>query len=203
MSHVRLSLILMLCLGASICAQEKKPAVVAFSEPAMGEVGTTRVLYWNQEKNEAAGELTINFGRPAWKKEYENQALFGLATKGKVWRLGKDYWTMLDTNVPLKIAGKEVPVGLWYLGLHRSEDGASWSLAFIDPLKARRIRLDPFAINKAPVEFKIPMTTENVGEMNEKLTITLSPQKENIKNVTLRISWGKLQLMAPVEVFLE
>src|SRR5918911_4533013 len=153
--------VLLLCLMLALQAQEKKPATVAFSEPALGERGTTRILYWNQEKNVAVGELTINFGRPVWKKEYEDSAAFGLATKGRIWRLGDNYWTVLDTNVPIKIAGRDVPIGLWYLGLYRAPDGSSWSLAFIDPAKARKTRLDPFAINDAPVEFKTPMTVED------------------------------------------
>lgn len=196
-------LVLIFCLVSVPQAQNKRPSTVAFSEPALGERGTTRILYWDQEKNAATGELTINFGRPVWKKEYDDPALFGRATRGKIWRLGNDYWTVLDTNVPLRIAGRDIPVGLWYLGLYRSEDGASWSLAFIDPVKARRIRLDPFAINNAPVEFKVPMTLENAEGLKEKLTIGLSAQKENIKDVRLRISWGRLQLTAPIQVSLE
>ena len=63
------TLLTILCLTLASQAQEKKPATVAFSEPALGERGTTRILYWDQAKNTAVGELTINFGRPVWKKE--------------------------------------------------------------------------------------------------------------------------------------
>ncbi|MGH9823278.1 MAG: DUF2911 domain-containing protein [Blastocatellia bacterium] len=203
MKRTLLPLTLILCFASALQAQDKKPTVV-FNEPVLGERGTSRILYWNQDKNEAAGEFTINFGRPVWKKQYENEALFGIATKGKLWRLGNDYFTVLDTNVPLKISGKDIPVGLWYLALYRSEDGGMWSLAFIDPVKARQTRLDPFAINKATVEFKVPITVDTgAAEMKDKLTISLTPEKENIKNVTLKIAWGKLQLTAPVQVSLE
>jgi hypothetical protein len=195
-----LSFVLLLCLSAMLPAQDKKPAIVAYSEPALGERGTTRILYWNQAKNTAVGELAISYGRPVWKKDYEDPASFDRVTKGKVWRLGNDYWTVLDTNIPLKIAGRDIAIGLWYLGLHRSEDGATWSLAFIDPAKARSMRLDPFEISRAPVEFKVPMTTEKADELKERLTIVLSARKENIREVTLRIGWGKLQLSAPIQV---
>src|SRR5262249_10480627 len=139
-------------------AQNKRSPVVALSEPALGERGTTRVLYWNQEKEVAVAAVTVDFGRPVWKKEYDDTVGFDLATKGRVWRLGNDYWTILDSNVPIKIAGRDIPTGLWYLGLHRSDDGSSWSLAFIDPVKARRSRLDPFAMDTVPVDFTVPMT---------------------------------------------
>ena len=49
-------------------------------------------------------------------------ARFDVATKGKVWRLGNDYWTLLDSNIPIKVGGRDIPVGLWYLGLSRSDD---------------------------------------------------------------------------------
>jgi len=183
-------------------AQDKKSAVVALSEPALGERGTSRILYWDQQKDMAVAAVTVDFGRPAWNKALDDPARFDLATKGKVWRLGMDYWTILDSNVPIKIAGRDIPIGLWYLGLHRSDDGSSWSLAFIDPVKARRSRLDPFAMDTVPVDFKVPMTTEQAAGMSEKLTVTLAAQKENMKNVTLRISWGRLQLMTPLQVLL-
>jgi hypothetical protein len=40
---------------------------------------------------------------------YEDPVKFDRMTKGKTWRQGKDFWTVLDTNLPLRIAGKEVP----------------------------------------------------------------------------------------------
>ncbi len=187
------------CLVSLAQAQDKS-TVVALSEPALGERGTSRVLYWDQQKDMAVAAVTVDFGRPVWNKALDDPARFDLATKGKVWRLGMDYWTILDSNVPIKIAGRNIRIGLWYLGVHRSNDGSTWSLAFIDPVKARRFRLDPVAMETVPVDFKVPMTTEQAAGMTEKLTLTLAAQKENMKNVTLRISWGRLQLMAPLQV---
>ena len=164
---------------------------------------STRVGYANTEKKTFGQQFAIDYGRPVWKKEYENAATFDTMTKGKVWRFGSNFWTTLDTNVPLKIAGRDVPVGTWYLGLRRSEDGAQWSLVFIDPAKVRGVTLDAFAINKAPIEFEAPLTTEKATELKEKLTVTLTPQKDDVKNVTMRISWGQLQLSAPIVAKLE
>src|SRR5215510_15612669 len=80
--------ILSFLLAPVVQAQEKKSPVVALSEPALGERGTSRVLYWNQEKDVAVAAVTVDFGRPVWKKEYDDAIRFDLATKGKVWRLG-------------------------------------------------------------------------------------------------------------------
>ncbi|HEV8131185.1 MAG TPA: DUF2911 domain-containing protein [Acidobacteriota bacterium] len=182
-------------------AQQKKPSIIAEGGDAE-ERASARVLYWDRAKNGAAGQFAIDYGRPAWKKEYEDKAKFDGMTNGKVWRLGKDFWTVLDTSVPLKIAGKDIPVGAWYLGLHRSIDGRIWSLAFIDPAKVRKAHLDAFDINKAPVEFKIPMISSEASNVTEKLTTLLSYKKESIKDVTLKILWGNIQVSASVQVAL-
>jgi hypothetical protein len=200
MKYLSIIFALLFCVVSAASAQEKTPAVQAFSGDAPDDRGSTRVLYWDSVKNVPLGQLAIDFGRPVWKKDYENQAAFDTFTKGKVWRFGNNFWTTLDTAMPLKIAGKDVPAGSYYLGLHRSQDGATWSLAFIDPVKARKAGLDAFAIDKAPVEFMIPISFERSATSADKLTVVLTANKTNIKDVTLKISWGTLQLTAPIQV---
>src|SRR5260370_8341950 len=100
-------------------AQEKRPPIEAFGSDSP-ERGTTRVGYWDNAKNKGAGQLAIDYGRPVWKAAYEDAAKFDAMTKGKTWRMGSNYWTALDTDMPLTISGKTVPVGIWYLGFHRS-----------------------------------------------------------------------------------
>lgn len=192
------------CLALIVRAQENKPQnprpkIIAFGSDSP-ERGTTRVGYWNNEKNRGAGQFAIDYGRPIWRKEYEDTANFDKMTKGKVYRLGSNYWTTLDTDIPLTVAGKTIPAGQWYLGLHRSEDGAMWSLVFIDPAKARAAHLDASEIERAPIAFKAPMTLEQAAEMKEKLTIDLVFRRTNLLDVTLRIAWGKMQLSAPIQV---
>ncbi len=166
---------------------------------ALQERGSARVLYWDNRANTAFGQFAINYGRPVWKKAYEDPANFKKLTS-KIWRLGSNYWTVLDTQLPLKIGGRDVTPGAYNLGLLPSADGKSWSLAFIDPAKVRASRLDAFQIERAPVLFSIPMTTEQPTSPAEKLTITLTYAKEKPKDVKLTVSWGTLQVSAPVEV---
>ena len=198
--HIGLLCLLMFCAFSSAFAQGKKPVVQAFDSPTPDERGATRILYWNTEKKAPLGQVAIDYGRPVWKKEYENQALFDGFTKGKVWRFGKDFWTTLDTAMPLKIAGREIPYGQYFLGMQRSADCATWSLAFLDPVKVRKAGLDAFVIDKAPIEFTVPITFEKATESAEKLTIVLMAAKDDIKNVTLKVNWGTLQLTAPIQV---
>jgi len=180
-------------------AQQQKPAMVA-EDGMLQERGSARVLYWDTRADTAFGQFSIDYGRPVWKKAYEDPATFDRMTKGKVWRLGSNWWTVLDTQLPLKIAGREVAPGSYFLGLERGMEGATWSLVFMDPVKVRQARLDAFQIEHAPIMFKIPATVEPPDSLAEKLTIVLSYPKENPRNVKLTISWGKLQVSAPIEV---
>jgi len=195
--RILVSSVLLVCAG--IAQAQQKPNVIAFGSDSPDR-GTTRVGYWNQQKNKGAGQFAIDHGRPAWKKEYEDTAKFDAMTKGKVWRLGDNFWTTLDTDMPLTISGKTVPAGSWYLGVERSADGAQWNLVFIDPVKARAGHMDASEIGRAPVDFKAPLTLEQVTEVKDKVTIDLIYKAPNIRDVTLRIGWGKLQLSAPVKV---
>ncbi len=183
----------------SLAAQEKKKGIVAESGDP-DERASARILYWDQDADHAAGEFAIDYGRPAWKKDYEDPAKFDGLTKGKVWRMGSNFWTTLDTQLPLKISGKDVPVGSYYLGLDRSPDGSTWSLAFTNPARVRAMRLDGFEVGKAPILFKVPMTTEKSATLTQKLTITLSHDATDIKSGTLKIAWGNMELTAPVKV---
>ena len=166
------------------------------------ERASARVLYWNTQTDAAAGQFAIDYGRPLWKKAYEDPAKFDAMTRGKIWRMGSNFWSTLDTQLPLSIGGKRVPAGSYYLGLHRSEEGSEWSLVFIDPGKARKARLDAFQIEKAPVEFEAAVSIAKAEAPTDRLTITLSHPADDIRHVTMRIAWGNLALSGAIEVAL-
>lgn len=185
-------------LALAAFAQQRPPEIVA-EGGTPDDRASARVLYWNTKLDQSAGQFAINYGRPVWKKDYEDSAKFDAMTKGKVWRMGSNFWTALDTSLPLRIAGREVAPGYYFLGLRRSADGAQWSLAFIDPAKVRASRMDGFEVQKAKVEFEAPMTLDKARERVDKLTITLAYPKETPTKVTLRVAWGDLALTAPIE----
>lgn len=188
-------------LAAAAQAQQAKPTIVA-EGGGPDDYASARVLYWNEKTDSAAGQLALNYGRPVWKQVYEDPTKFDAMTKGKVWRMGSNFWTSFETQLPLSIGGKSVPAGYYYVGMHRSADGSQWSLAFIDPADVRRARLDASEIQKAHVKFEAPMTVAQADSKPEKLTITFSYPKDDVKNVTLRVAWGNLALTAPVKVTL-
>ncbi len=197
-TRIALAAIVLLSL-TSAHAQQSKPVIEAEGGQP-DDRASARVLYWNAAKHGAAGQFAIDYGRPVWKSAYEDQTKFDQITKGKVWRMGSNFWTTLDTCVPLKISGKSVPVGYYYLGLHRSADGSKWSLAFIDPAKVRAGRVDAFNIDRVPISFEAPMSMASGVAKAEKLTIELTYPKDNIRKVTLNVAWGTLALTAPIEV---
>lgn len=161
---------------------------------------SARVLYWNGTTNAAAGQFAIDYGRPVWKKQYDDPATFDKMTEGKVWRMGSNFWTLLDTCLPLKIGGRSVEPGYYFLGVHRSADGASWSLAFIDPTAVRAAHLDAFQIQKAAILFEAPLTMSKAALKAQKLTIKMAYPKEDFTHVTMKLDWGNVELTAPIEV---
>jgi Protein of unknown function (DUF2911) len=189
---------LALLAAGSLRAQENPKISVEGGGP--DDRASARLLYWNNEAHAAAGQLAINYGRPVWRKEYEDPVTFDKITRSRVWRMGSNFWSNLYADVPVTIGGVSVAPGFYFVGLRRSADGAPWSLAFIDPVKARNGRIDAFDIGKAPVELTAPMTQESGGTAAvEKLTITLASGND-IRNATLRVAWGHLALSAPVHV---
>lgn len=190
-------------LVSSSLAQQNPEQATALCPLAEGgepdDRASARVLYWDPKLDHSAGQLAIDYGRPAWQKKYEDPATFDGMTKGKVWRMGSNFWTLLDTSLPLKISGKAVSPGYYFIGLARSADGTKWSLAFIDPAKVRAARGDAFEMQRAKVEFEAPVTVEKAASIVDKLTITFTYKKETPTNVTLNIAWGNFLAKAPVD----
>ena len=194
--------ILLAFFALPLVAQQKPQQEIIGEGGKPDDRASARVLYWNTKLDGSAGQLAIDYGRPVWKKDYQDPAKFDAMTKGKVWRMGSNFWTLLDTSLPLKISGKQVQPGYYFLGLRRSADGAEWSLAFIDPAKVRAARLDGFEVQKAKVEFETPVTVKKAAAITQKLTITLSYPKETPTQVTMKVAWGNFVATAPIEVTL-
>jgi hypothetical protein len=164
--------------------------------------GATRVAYWKNAQNRAAGEVAIEFGRPVWKEEYGPK--LDEMTSGKIWRMGENFWSSLDTNLPVRIGGVDLPVGYYYLVITRSEDGSRWRLGFVDPAKARERTLDPYEVQTRPAEVPIrheaPLSFSKSAERMERLDVDLRLAEGKETEGTLVIRWGDFALSAPFEV---
>lgn len=174
------------------------------SEPAEVRTSTTervstRIAYFSRGFAEVLGEVELSYGTPRWKQDYEKD--FEAATRGKTWRFGQNFWTVLDTNLPLEIETEEVPPGSHYLGIRRSEDGEDWSLVFIDPVEARKNHLDAFFIEQATVAMEVPLTYRRVERVAEKLEVELKVEPES--RATLVVRFGPVELSTPLHVRLD
>ena len=183
-------------LKAQEAAQQNK-LIIGGGKP--NDYASTRLLYFTPKG--ALGQFAFNYGRPLWKTEYDDPAKFDALTKGKIWRMGSNFWSNLYTDLPLTISGKDVASGYYFLGLQRSADGSSWSLAFIDPVNARKNHFDALFMEGVPVEFTAPMHLEPPSaEPVEKLTLILTHPKDDLHNATLTLTWGHVVLTAPIKV---
>jgi hypothetical protein len=63
-------------------------------------------------------------------------------------------------------------------------------------------RTDAFEVAKASILFKIPVRAAHSATLAEKLTITLTHPKDEIRDATLNIAWGDWRLTAPVKIAL-
>lgn len=204
MKRLGLTLAVLFCLTTSGKAQEAK--IQAYSDN-ISTHGEARLLFWDDAAYRSVAELAILYGRPEWKADYEKPGSLDQMTKGKFWRVGQNFWTLLDTNAPLKIGGQEVGVGMYYLAVHRSEDGATWSLVFLNPSETRSKRLDAFETatrtGELSILFKAPLTFSTQIEVTPHLDIALTSNPNDFNKATLDIKWGKFALTTPVEVMVK
>jgi hypothetical protein len=122
--------------------------------------------------------------------------------QGLTWRLGSGFWTLLDTSLPLEIAGVPVPVGLHYLGVNRSADGSRWSLAVLDPDTVRALRIDAFetGIRAMPVAREIPLSFEEGLAVSGELLLHLDADESDPRSASLELRFGPYRLRAPIRL---
>jgi hypothetical protein len=187
---------LVLALLPATAATQKK--VQAFAQPS--ERTSANLLLAELDGNEFVGlafAATIVYGQPEWKAEYAEKV--DELTKGKIFRLGKDYWATYDATGPLAIGGTTVPSGIYYLAVARNQ-GDQWSLVFIDPAKAKAAGAMPFAPEPAPRTHEVAMKHEKVDREVTKLEVRFTADQANPNKGTLAIAWGNHRLTAAYEV---
>jgi hypothetical protein len=189
--------------GLASWSQAQSGGMQVFSDNTATR-GETRLLFWNNAANRSVGEVAILYGRPEWKADYDKPGALDTLTVGKFWRVGQNFWTLLDTNLPLKIGGQPVQMGMYYLVVERSADGGTWSLAFLNTTGARTRRIDPFELPgraaDLPIAFKAPLTFRKRDDTTPFLSITLMSAPADPGKAMLEIRWGSFELSAPVEV---
>jgi len=135
------------------------------------------------------GLVTLTYGVPEWKPEYTDKA--EEMTKGRIFRLGRDNWALFDSSIAIKFGDVTVPAGIYYLGISRSKDGATWNLVFIDPAQAKAAGATPPKPEPAPHAYDVVLTHERTeGKITQKLDVNMVNDKSQPTRGTLTIVWG-------------
>ncbi|MCU0865875.1 MAG: DUF2911 domain-containing protein [Planctomycetes bacterium] len=149
------------------------------------------------ESGQAA--LTITHGQPEWKAEYDNMDAMLPKLKGKVNRLGKDFWTTFMTSAAVEIGGVKVMPGSYVVGIH-CDDKGQFALVMFEAGKAMKDGLMPWAEDLKP-EIVCPVTlNKNVAkDAVAKMEMTLKAGEDPTKS-TFTLAWGKHTLTAPIAI---
>ena len=192
------ALLTLLTLTIGAATPHVQAQIRAFGGPPDEDRASTRVLYYDSTSQKFAGQVALDYGRPLWDSTYDDRAKFDNLTREKTLRLGKDFWTTLDTTVTLNFKGLMVQPGLHYLGLTRSSTG-EWGLALFNPIRIRGIHGDASSTPTFEPDRVIPLEQSETGIRKERLTISLSYSGDSPTAVRLKIEWGPYQLTAPFE----
>lgn len=150
-----------------------------------------------------AGGMSIVYGTPQWQDEYDGMID---KVKGRLNRLGKDWWTTFTTSVDVEIGGTKIAAGSYLIGLDCSADG-KFGLAFLEATKGMKAQAMPFPTGEdgsmnwkpdvvAPLELKKDANEKSV----EKLKIELAADKDDPSQGSFTLSWGKHVLTAPMKI---
>lgn len=158
---------------------------------AVGQRAETRILVFNEGFTIFA-MASLTHGQPVWKDEYDGMMD---KLKGKINRLGMDWFTTLITSSELELGGVKIEPGSYVVGLHCDNDG-KFSLALLDSTKAMKEHITPFDTDWKP-QYSIPMTLGKGTSSVQKMTITFDAEKGGSGKGSLTLAWGKHTLTAP------
>jgi len=187
-------------LGGSLCIAQDVPdsRMLETPEYRVFEDGVTnrlrvRVNYYVGEGSNpwatSPGQVSIEYGLPAWKSEYT--AMFQKLPAGKRWRLGSNYWTNLSTSFVLEAGERKIQAGYYYLVLERTPPDL-WSLVLLNPEQVTQLQIDPWHVNRkdSGKGIPIPLKWEQSEETAEKLKITLKVLDEDSRQMVIHIRFG-------------
>ncbi len=145
--------------------------------------------------------IAIEHGQPVWKDKYDGMLD---QLKGKLNRLGSNWWTTMTTSVDIELGGAEVPAGSYLLGLHCSKDG-KFGLAFLEATKGMKQGAVPFPMNGGmnwKPDFIAPLTFHKgvIKGVVKKLELALKVKGDDLANGSFALSWGTHQLRAKLAV---
>lgn len=179
--------------------------LVAAVRAKAGPVGPQGFAQVNQRRAnrivwfaEHGGQVALSHAAVPWDAKYD-QALASGRFVGKRWRLGADFWTTLDTSVPLRFGQVTLAPGYYYLTLAQP-DADTFVLCAHDPVEVRKQRLDPVFAQRLQGGIEIPLSHTKGTEVTESLAIQVEMVAPRSANGALSIRFGGHTLTAPVTV---
>lgn len=147
--------------------------------------------------NRSPGQLSVEYGAVPWQAKFAAM-VDDESTLGRKWRLGADFWTSLDTSLPMTVGGTEIAPGYYYLTLERREGGA-FVLALHDAAKVKQRKLDAFVAHLLKGGIEVPMQHEAGADVAERLSIEFVLDEGQDRG-HLRIAFGPHRLAAKAKV---
>lgn len=150
------------------------------------------------------GQCEVTYGAPRWTKDH--RAVLAAASKGQRLRLGKDGWTVLDTNVALRVGEQVIPAGVHYLALEAAGEGAV-HLLVLDAAAVRKRKL--FASMTAATDGGVAIPLHSVPPPEtgrpsvEFLVIAWQQAKAGGQEVELILRWGDLEYRVALQPVLD
>lgn len=168
-----------------------RPQLQAFAQTT--ERTRSRVAWFSG--NGGAGQLTIEHGPVLWNDAFAELVASPRAI-GTRWRFGSDFWTSLDTSVPLQIGEVEVPAGYYYLTLVQPEAGR-FVLGLHDAAAVRKAHMDASQAAQLEGGIEVPLAHHADERATDKLSIAVQLDEGRDRG-HLRIALGPHRLDAPV-----
>lgn len=155
---------------------------------------STRAIWFDQKGS--PGQIAIDWSPVAWQDEYENALTSGKLV-GKRWRFGADFWTTLDTSVPLQFGEVSVAPGCYYLTLvQRAAD--EYVLAVHDAAEVRKQKLDGAFVQQLKGGIEVPLQHARTDAVAKQLAIQLEIDPDASSKGSLTIHFGAHELSTAV-----
>ncbi|MEM7200839.1 MAG: hypothetical protein AAF628_11265 [Planctomycetota bacterium] len=146
------------------------------------------------------GLIAIHYGAPEWKGEYTG--MVKEAKPGTRARLGKDFWTTLDTSCTLMAGDTKIAPGTYYVGVEMAEEG-KMHMVLLDATKIRASGMNPAQTGQTEGGIRIPMTLKTDAEEHHELDIAIETSEDDPKHLAMIVRWGPMAAKAKVTADIE
>ncbi len=183
--------------AASLATMFVSHAVAQSPFVQSGERQFSRVLFFDEKdgKPSVPCQYSLQWSAPEWRGEH--QKALDASPVGTRLRLGKDAWSVLDTNRPLVIGGTKVPAGIYYLALEKTA-AKKLAMVLLDPVAIHKAQLDPFQTDQTKGGLVVPLEWTADQKEAESLTMSLTPDQAKPKESTWALSFGPHRLSARI-----